>query len=112
MAALIKERLAMETTFQEDMQARKEEFAKALDDIRDADAEEYNILKVRLESDLQTLEQHHATMQALHICSNSKFLSNLWALIPQTPVGFFLDWFSLILLKYFPIVAVTGSLSV
>jgi hypothetical protein len=55
---------------------------------------------------LQTLEQHHASMQALHICSNSKFLSHLWALIPQGPVGFFLDWFSLILLKYFLIVAV------
>lgn len=66
----------METKFQEDMQAKKEEFSKALDDIRDADAEEYNILKVRLESDMQTLEQHHATMQALESSTPPTSFSN------------------------------------
>lgn len=58
----------MEAKFQEDMLAKKEEFAKILEDIRDTDAEEYNNLKVRLETDMQTLEQHHATMQAINFC--------------------------------------------
>lgn len=63
MSRLIQERRDMEAKFQEDMLAKKEEFAKILEDIRDADAEEYNNLKVRLEMDMQTLEQYHATMQ-------------------------------------------------
>lgn len=63
MSALIRERLDLETKFQENMEACKEEFAKALDDIRNVDMEEYNTLKIRLESDMQILEQHLATMQ-------------------------------------------------
>lgn len=65
MSKLIQERWDMEAKFQEDMMAKKEEFAKCLEDIRDADGEEYNNLKVRLEKDIQTLEQHHATMQVI-----------------------------------------------
>lgn len=68
MSALIRERLDLETKFQEDMEACKEEFAKALDDNRNIDMEEYNTLKIRLETDMQTLEQHHATMQ---VCNSS-----------------------------------------
>ena len=64
MSRLIQDRRDMEAKFQEDMMAKKEEFAKALEDIRDADGEEYNNLKVRLETDMQTLERHHANMQA------------------------------------------------
>lgn len=64
MSKLIQDLQDMEQKYQEDMMAKKEEFAKALEDIRDADAEDYNNLKVRLETDMQTLEQHHATMQA------------------------------------------------
>ena len=70
---LIQERCDMEAKFQEDMMAKKEEFAKTLEDIRDADGEEYNNLKVRLETDMQTLEQHHATMQAIILFSYIKF---------------------------------------
>lgn len=70
MSRLIQERRDMEQHFQEDMLAKKEEFAKILEDIRDTDAEEYNNLKVRLETDMQTLEQHHASMQVFN-----KFIS-------------------------------------
>jgi dynein regulatory complex protein 1 len=69
MSRLIQERRDMEAKFQEDMMAKKEEFAKCLEDIRDVDGEEYNNLKVRLETDMQTLEQHHATMQAINVFS-------------------------------------------
>jgi len=65
MSRLIQERRDMEAKFQEDMLAKKEEFHKTLEDIYNVDAEEYNNLKVRLETDMQTLEQHHATMQAI-----------------------------------------------
>jgi hypothetical protein len=42
MSRLIQERRDMEAKFQEDMMAKKEEFAKCLEDIRDVDGEEYN----------------------------------------------------------------------
>eukprot|EP01018_Ginkgo_biloba_P018626 Gb_00998 [translate_table: standard] len=42
------------------------EQAKALQTIRDQDAEDYNQLKVKLETDIQTLEQHLESMQGAY----------------------------------------------
>ncbi|KAG0623500.1 hypothetical protein M758_3G179200 [Ceratodon purpureus] len=83
MSTLIQERRDMEAKFQEDMMAKKEEFARCLEDIRDADGEEYNNLKVRLESDMQTLEQHHATMQAVYQFNAEKLEYNHLVLVER-----------------------------
>lgn len=83
MSKLIQDLQDMEQKYQEDMMAKKEEFAKALEDIRDADAEDYNNLKVRLETDMQTLEQHHATMQAVYQFNAEKLEYNHLVLLER-----------------------------
>ena len=107
MSTLIQERRDMEAKFQEDMMAKKEEFARCLEDIRDADGEEYNNLKVRLESDMQTLEQHHATMQAMDVL-NSVIFHGRNDVISETQMFFQFSCFIGKLVIYY----VAGSLSI
>ena len=58
LAALFERRRVREQQFMETTQERAEQFHLQLEELRLADAEEYNVLKIRLETDIQNLEQH------------------------------------------------------
>jgi hypothetical protein len=47
-------------------QSRAEQYQQALETQRVQDAEEYSILKIRLETDIQNLEQHLEAMRATY----------------------------------------------
>ena len=61
----------METT-----QERAEQFHLQLEELRLADAEEYNVLKIRLETDIQNLEQHLEAMRATYQLNTEKLEYN------------------------------------
>jgi dynein regulatory complex protein 1 len=63
---LFERRSTMEAQFMEAMQQRAEQYQQALETQRVQDAEEYSILKIRLETDIQNLEQHLEAMRATY----------------------------------------------
>ena len=75
-AALFERRSAREQQFMEQTQERAEEFHLQLEELRLADAEEYNILKIRLETDIQNLEQHLEAMRATYQLNTEKLEYN------------------------------------
>eukprot|EP00736_Rhodelphis_marinus_P014422 Rmarinus@m.9693 len=63
---LFAKRRDMEAQFMEQRQKRVEDHAAQLEQLRVQDAEEYNILKVKLETEIQTLEQQLEEMRATY----------------------------------------------
>lgn len=56
---------------------------QALEDLRVADAEEYNILKIRLETDIQNLEQYLEAMRATYQLNTEKLEYNYRVLVER-----------------------------
>ena len=83
MAALFDRRRAMEQLFMEKTQARAEKYQAELEQIRVDDAEEYNMLKIRLETDIQQLSQHLETMRATYQLNAEKLEYNYRVLIER-----------------------------
>ncbi|XP_002981481.2 dynein regulatory complex protein 1 [Selaginella moellendorffii] len=80
---LIKKMRAMEAQFQESLYARGDEYSAALDETRLQDSEDYNLLKVKLETDVQILEQHLESMQAAYQMNTEKLDYNYRVLIER-----------------------------
>lgn len=66
MSMLFDKRSLMEQQYMEAMQEKAGEYHALLEAQRVQDAEEYNILKIRLETDIQNLEQHLEAMRATY----------------------------------------------
>ena len=66
MLHLFEKRNQMEQHYMEAAQERAEQYQQQLEKLRQADAEDYNILKIRLETDIQNLEQHLEAMRATY----------------------------------------------
>mmetsp|Transcript_18056 Transcript_18056/g.45712 ORF Transcript_18056/g.45712 Transcript_18056/m.45712 type:complete len:694 (-) Transcript_18056:255-2336(-) len=80
---LFEKRSQIEHNFMEATQERAEQYFKALEDLRVADAEEYNILKIRLESDIQNLEQYLEAMRATYQLNTEKLEYNYRVLVER-----------------------------
>lgn len=65
------------------MQESNEAYQKALDDLRVQEAEDYSLLKVRLETDIQNLEQHLETMRATYQLNTEKLEYNYRVLVER-----------------------------
>lgn len=65
------------------MQESQEAYAKALEDLRIQEAEDYNLLKVKLETDIQNLEQHLETMRATYQLNTEKLEYNYRVLVER-----------------------------
>ena len=61
----------MELAYMEAKQKREEQHQREIDDLLVKDAEEYNKLKIKLETDIQTLEQQLEEMRATYQVSYS-----------------------------------------
>mmetsp|Transcript_35004 Transcript_35004/g.99216 ORF Transcript_35004/g.99216 Transcript_35004/m.99216 type:complete len:688 (-) Transcript_35004:130-2193(-) len=83
MKNLFDKRSSMEQNFMEATQERAETYHKALEDLRVADAEEYNILKIRLETDIQNLEQYLEAMRATYQLNTEKLEYNYRVLVER-----------------------------
>lgn len=60
-------RSKLEQDFMDRFLAASEKYYKHIMDLRAVDAEDYNVLKIRLETDIQNLEQHLESMRATSI---------------------------------------------
>mmetsp|Transcript_22481 Transcript_22481/g.73000 ORF Transcript_22481/g.73000 Transcript_22481/m.73000 type:complete len:675 (+) Transcript_22481:78-2102(+) len=76
MEALFEKRHTMEQNFMDASQQRAETFHADLEALRVEDAEQYNILKIRLETDIQNLEQHLEAMRATYQLNTEKLEYN------------------------------------
>lgn len=83
MTALFEKRRAMEQMFMEKAQAHADKYQEELEQIRVDDAEEYNILKIRLETDIQQLSQHLEAMRATYQLNAEKLEYNYRVLIER-----------------------------
>lgn len=81
--ALFERRAKSEQAFMEHMAERSEHYADELEKHRVDDAEEYNILKIRLETDVQNLEQHLGAMRATYQLNTEKLEYNYRVLVER-----------------------------
>ena len=81
--ALLKQRAEAEAAFVEATAERSEAYAEELEKHRADDAEEYNILKIRLETDVQNLEQHLGAMRATYQLNTEKLEYNYRVLVER-----------------------------
>ncbi|GMH87953.1 hypothetical protein TrST_g12260 [Triparma strigata] len=73
---LFEKRRAMELTYMTMKQEREEQYQREIDDLLVKDAEEYNKLKIKLETDIQTLEQQLEEMRATYQLNTEKLEYN------------------------------------
>ena len=76
MSQLFEKRNQREQQFMDMMLEQAENYQKQLEELRVIDAEDYNILKIRLETDIQNLEQHLETMRATYQLNTEKLEYN------------------------------------
>ena len=81
--ALFEKRQNLEQAFMEMMAERAEHYQNELERHRVNDAEEYNILKIRLETDVQNLEQHLEAMRATYQLNTEKLEYNYRVLVER-----------------------------
>lgn len=81
--ALLKKVRTTENLLKEDLTKRIEDYAKSLENIRTQDNEDYNLLKVRLETDIQILEQHLESMAAAYQLNTEKLDYNYAVLVER-----------------------------
>lgn len=63
--------------------AAAESYHCQLEELRVADAEDYNVLKIRLETDIQNLEQHLEAMRATYQLNTEKLEYNYRVLVER-----------------------------
>ena len=80
---MLKQRAEAEAAFVEATAERSEAYAEELEKHRADDAEEYNILKIRLETDVQNLEQHLGAMRATYQLNTEKLEYNYRVLVER-----------------------------
>jgi dynein regulatory complex protein 1 len=80
---LFEKRHTLEQAFMELMAERAEHYQTELERHRVNDAEEYNILKIRLETDVQNLEQHLEAMRATYQLNTEKLEYNYRVLVER-----------------------------
>jgi dynein regulatory complex protein 1 len=73
---LFEKRRAMELAYMDAKQKREEQYQRELDELVVKDAEEYNKLKIKLETDIQTLEQQLEEMRATYQLNTEKLEYN------------------------------------
>ena len=83
MSHLFEKRNQMEQHFMDASQERAEEYQQQLEKLRQTDAEDYNILKIRLETDIQNLEQHLEAMRATYQLNTEKLEYNYRVLVER-----------------------------
>ena len=83
MTHLFEKRNQMEQHYMEAAQERAEQYQQQLEALRQADAEDYNILKIRLETDIQNLEQHLEAMRATYQLNTEKLEYNYRVLVER-----------------------------
>ena len=81
--ALFDRRAKSEQAFVEHAAERSEHYADELEKLRVDDAEEFNILKIRLETDVQNLEQHLGAMRATYQLNTEKLEYNYRVLVER-----------------------------
>lgn len=74
--SLFERRREMEMVYMEAKQARDEQYLKEIEDLRVRDAEDYNELKIKLETNIQTLEQQLEEMRATYQLNTEKLEYN------------------------------------
>eukprot|EP00775_Hariotina_reticulata_P011515 gene11515-11658_t len=82
-AALLNTRSTAEANFSEKYLAAVENYAVKLEELRHADAEEYQVLKIKLEGDIAVLEQHLETMRATYQLNAEKLDYNYRVLLER-----------------------------
>jgi len=80
---LFDKRSRLEQEFMERYLASVENYQQMLEALRVSDAEEYHILKIRLETDIQNLEQHLETMRATYQLNTEKLEYNYRVLVER-----------------------------
>lgn len=80
---LIDKRGKLEQAFMEAQLERADGFQQDLEELRVQDAEDYNILKVKLEKDIQNLEQHLEAMRATYQLNTEKLEYNYRVLVER-----------------------------
>ncbi|GMH33905.1 hypothetical protein BSKO_01739 [Bryopsis sp. KO-2023] len=83
MQQMFDKRGKLEQDFMERYLAAAEDYHKQLEDLRVADAEDYNVLKIRLETDIQNLEQHLEAMRATYQLNTEKLEYNYRVLVER-----------------------------
>ena len=83
MSQLFEKRNQREQQFMDMMLEQAENYQKQLEELRVIDAEDYNILKIRLETDIQNLEQHLETMRATYQLNTEKLEYNYRVLVER-----------------------------
>lgn len=83
MKNLFEKRDKMEIDFMEKYLETAQDYHMQLEQLRVADAEEYNILKIRLETDIQNLEQHLEAMRATYQLNTEKLEYNYRVLVER-----------------------------
>ena len=73
----------LEQAFMEAQLERADGFQQDLEELRVQDAEDYNILKVKLEKDIQNLEQHLEAMRATYQLNTEKLEYNYRVLVER-----------------------------
>jgi dynein regulatory complex protein 1 len=74
--SLFERRREMEMVYMETKQTRDEQYLKEIEDLRVRDAEDYNALKIKLETNIQTLEQQLEEMRATYQLNTEKLEYN------------------------------------
>ncbi|KAK9817150.1 hypothetical protein WJX72_010361 [[Myrmecia] bisecta] len=83
MDKLFEQRGTTEQKFMDRYLASAEEYQRLLEELRTADAEDYNVLKIRLETDVQNLEQHLEAMRATYQLNQEKLEYNYRVLVER-----------------------------
>ncbi|KAJ9522775.1 hypothetical protein QJQ45_019817 [Haematococcus lacustris] len=83
MTDLFDKRSKMEADFMERYLSTVEKYQGALEALRISDAEDYHILKIRLETDIQNLEQHLEAMRATYQLNTEKLEYNYRVLVER-----------------------------
>ena len=83
MNALFERRNQLEQNFMEKMLEQSEEYQRKLEELRVLDAEDFNILKIRLETDIQSLEQHLEAIRATYQLNTEKLEYNYRVLVER-----------------------------
>lgn len=81
--SLMKKIRMTENSIKENLMGQIEDYARSLDMIRTQDVEDYNLLKSRLETDIQTLEQHLESMKAAYQLNTEKLDYNYAVLVER-----------------------------
>lgn len=83
MEAVHERRSLMEQQYMDRFFETAESYETMLNEIRQTDNDEYNSLKVKLETDIQTLEQHLETMRATYQLNAEKLEYNYRVLVER-----------------------------